>query len=66
MHGGYMVKGYCVKCKDKCEMKSPQIVKTARGGFMAKGKCGCGTTMCAMMSKENAEKAIKEGVKKAY
>ena len=31
------------------------------------GKCpNCGTTMCAMMSKDNAEKAIKSGAKKAY
>jgi len=29
---------------------------------MAKGKCGtCGTTMCAMMSEDNANKAISSG-----
>ena len=58
-----MVKAYCVKCKKKGqEMKSPTIVKTSRGGFMAKGKCpDCGTTMCAMMSKEKAEKAMQSG-----
>jgi len=62
-----MVKAYCVKCKKKnVEMKNPMIVQTARGGYMAKGKCGCGTTMCAMMSKDNAEKAIKEGAKKSF
>jgi len=63
-----MVKAYCVKCKKKgTDMKDPEITQTARGGYMAKGKCPtCGTTMCAMMSKDNAEKAIKEGVKKAY
>ena len=69
-----MVKGFCMGCgkKDKekgknNEMKDVNICQTARGGFMAKGACkACGTKMCAMMSKENAEKAIKEGAKKAF
>jgi hypothetical protein len=63
-----MVEAYCVKCKKKGQtMKDPEVVQTARGGYMAKGKCpDCGTSMCAMMSKDNAEKAIKEGAKKAY
>jgi len=63
-----MVKGYCVKCKQKgTEMKNPKIVQTAKGGYMAKGTCPkCGTKMCAMLSKENAEKAIKEGAEKAF
>jgi hypothetical protein len=64
-----MVKGYCVKCKKKgVEMKEPKITQTARGGYMAKGKCPtCGTTICAMMSKANAEKAISDGeAKKAF
>lgn len=63
-----MVQAYCVKCKAKGrEMKDPQIVQTAKGGFMAKGKCPkCSTVMCAMMSKDNAEKAVKSGAKKAY
>ncbi len=58
-----MVKAYCVKCKKKGqEMKDPVIGKTVKGGYMAKGKCpDCGTTMCAMMSKDNAEKAISSG-----
>jgi hypothetical protein len=64
-----MVKGYCVVCgkpdkekgKNK-EMKDAFITQTVRGGFMAKGKCStCGTKMCAMMSKDNAEKAINSG-----
>jgi len=57
------VVGYCVKCKKKgVTMKDPAIGQTARGGYMAKGKCTtCGTTVCAMMSKDNAEKAIKAG-----
>lgn len=62
-----MVQGRCMKCKEQKDMKNAEIVKTARGGFMAKGKCpDCGTTLCAMMSKENAEKAVKAGAKKAY
>ena len=64
-----MVKGYCVKCKKKGqEMKDASIHQTARGGYMAKGKCtSCGTNMCAMMSKDNAEKAISSNeAKKAF
>jgi hypothetical protein len=64
-----MVKGYCVTCgrqdkekgKNK-DMKDPTITKTSRGGFMAKGTCSdCGTKMNAMMSKDNAEKAMSSG-----
>jgi hypothetical protein len=63
-----MVKGRCMGCKEQKEMKDAQIVQTARGGYMAKGKCkDCGTSMCAMMSKDNAEKAINAGeAKKAF
>ena len=64
-----MVKAYCVKCKKKGQnMKDAKMTQTARGGYMAKGKCpDCGTTMCAMMSKENAEKAMKSGeAKKSF
>lgn len=58
-----MVKGYCVKCKKKgVELNDAAIHQTPRGGYMAKGKCKtCGTTVCAMMSKDNAEAAIKSG-----
>jgi predicted nucleic acid binding AN1-type Zn finger protein len=63
-----MVEAYCVKCKEKGKtMKDAEITQTAKGGYMAKGKCPvCGTVMCAMMSKDNAEKAIKDGVKKSF
>ncbi len=63
-----MVTAYCVKCKKKgVEMKDPAMHKTKKGGFMAKGSCPiCGTTVCAMMSKDNAEKAMADGVSKAY
>jgi hypothetical protein len=63
-----MVEAYCVKCKKKGqEMKDATITQTTRGGYMAKGKCPkCGTVMCAMMSKDNAEKAMKQGAKKGF
>ena len=63
-----MVEGYCVRCKKKGqEMKNPKITKTSKGGYMAKGQCSeCNTNMCAMMSKDNADKAIKQGAKKAF
>jgi len=63
-----MVTGYCVKCKEKgVELSAPEIHQTQKGGFMAKGKhSACGTTVCAMMSKDNAEKAVNDGAKKAY
>jgi len=56
------MEGYCVKCKAKKEMKDVKMTQTKRGGFMAKGKCvTCGTTMCKIMSKDNAEKAMADG-----
>ncbi len=62
------ITAYCVKCKKKgVEMQDPAMHQTKKGGFMAKGTCpACSTTLCAMMSKENAEKAVASGVKKAY
>ena len=58
-----MVEAYCVKCgkqdKEKGKgkkMKTPEIVKTARGGYMAKGTCTtCGTKMAKILSKDQAE-----------
>jgi hypothetical protein len=49
-------------------MKDVSMTQTSRGGFMAKGKCeSCGTTVCRICSKDNAEKAISSGeAKKAY
>jgi hypothetical protein len=62
-----MVTGYSVKAKKKVEIIDPAIYKTAKGGFMAKGKCPeTGITVCAMMSKDNAEKAMEDGAKKAF
>ena len=57
-----MVEGYSVKAKKKVKIIDPVIHRTAKGGYMAKGKCPeSGITVCAMMSKENAEAAIASG-----
>ena len=63
-----MITAYCVKCKKKgVEMSEPAMHQTKKGGYMAKGSCPtCSTTICAMMSKDNAEKAMKDGVTKAF
>ena len=63
-----MVEAYCVKCKKKGQtMSDAEVTQTARGGYMAKGKCpDCGTTMCAMMSKDKADAAIQAGAKKSF
>ena len=61
-----MVEGRCMRCKEQKEIQGPRIEQTARGGFMAKGICKCGCKMCAMVSKDTAEKAMKDGAKKAF
>jgi len=63
-----MVQGHCMKCKGKSEMKDAVVSQTARGGYMAKGTCSsCGTKMAAILSKDNAEKAVSSGeAKKGY
>lgn len=52
-----------MKCKKKgTEINGAVIHQTPKGGFMAKGACPtCGTTVCAMMSKTNAEAALANG-----
>jgi len=41
---------YCVKCKDKREMKNPQEVTMKNGKPAKKGQCAeCGTTMFAII-----------------
>jgi hypothetical protein len=52
-----MVDGRCMKCKEQREMKDVKVDTTKRGGFMAKGQCTtCGTNMCKILSKDQAEK----------
>jgi hypothetical protein len=57
------IEGRCMKCGEKRPMKVPaKMVMTARGGYMAKGNCSvCDCGMCAIMSKDNAGKAIADG-----
>lgn len=69
------IEGFCMKCgkenkengKNKA-MTDVQMTQTSRGGFMAKGKCSvCGSGMCKIMSKDNAEAAVNNGeAQKAY
>jgi len=69
------ITGFCMKCgrenkeagKNKA-MKDAQMTMTKRGGYMAKGKCpDCDTTLCAIMSKDNAQAAMDSGeAKKAF
>lgn len=53
---------YCLKTKTKEVMSEAKIVQTKKGGFMAKGVSPEGHKMALMMSKDNALKAIKDGV----
>jgi len=40
------ITGYCVKCREKREMKDPEVVKLKNGRPARKGKCSvCGTNM---------------------
>ena len=62
------IQGYSVKAGKNVDMIDPVISKTKKGGFIAKGKCPeTGITVCRIMSKEKAEKAIADGeAKKGY
>ncbi len=43
------MKAYCVKCKEKQQMKEPQAVFTKKGTPATRGKCEvCGTTLFRM------------------
>jgi hypothetical protein len=45
---------YCVKCKQKREMRDPQRVTMSNGRPAMKGKCPvCGTTLFKIMPKES-------------
>ena len=47
--------GYCVKCKEKREMKDVKIVEIKPGRPAAKGNCSvCGTGMYKILSKDAA------------
>lgn len=53
------IQGYCMKCKEKREMRDPHEVTTKNGRLMYKGSCPvCGTTICKIASskKKDADK----------
>lgn len=57
------MQGRCMKCREQKDMKAIKITQTKRGGYMAKGICPkCNTSICKILSKDNAEKAIQEGI----
>jgi len=46
------MKGYCMKCKAKKEMKDSKEVTMKNGRKAMKGKCSdCGTSMFCILSK---------------
>ncbi|MEM4326271.1 MAG: DUF5679 domain-containing protein [Candidatus Pacearchaeota archaeon] len=62
-----MVVGYCVRCKEKKEIKDCEIRQTSRKGYIATGNCSiCGTKMSAVVSKDKVEEILKSGARKAF
>ena len=62
MSNDHAIHAYCMKTKEKnVLMQDAVITKTARGGYMAQGNDGKGNKMTTMLSKENAELAVKAG-----
>lgn len=60
-----MITAYCMKTKEKnVPMQDAVITKTARGGYMAQGHDGKGNKMTTMLSEQNAQQAVKDGVAK--
>ncbi len=56
------IEGRCMRCKEQKPMKDAAMHITSRGGHMAKGKCSaCGCGMCRIMSKADADAAVKSG-----
>lgn len=50
------MQGYCVKCKDKQDIKDGKEVTNKKGTLMLKGVCPkCGTTMVRFLPKEPAK-----------
>ena len=57
--------GYCVKCKEKREMKDVSIVEMKPGRFAAKGTCVVsGTGMYKILNQQDADK-LRSNLKKA-
>jgi len=56
------MKAYCVKCKEKREMKDPKKDKSKNGRWMMKATCPhCGTKMFRFISDEEGKKKGGEG-----
>jgi hypothetical protein len=55
---------YCLKTKQKNVpfAGKPELVQTSRGGYMLKGVDKDGNKMSAIISKDTAEQATKEGL----
>lgn len=46
--------GYCVKCREKQQIKGGNVVVNEKGRRMAKGKCPkCGTNVTRFLPKED-------------
>jgi hypothetical protein len=46
--------GYCVKCREKRQVKEGRVEETATGRRMAKGPCPvCGTTVTRFLSSKD-------------
>lgn len=59
-----VLEAYCLKTKQKEIMVDPIISKTSKGGFIAKSLTKDGHKVSVIMSKDNAEAAVKSGIKK--
>jgi hypothetical protein len=57
MEGKMAEEGYCVKCKQKREIKNPEQVTMKNGRPAVRGKCTvCGTGMYKILSSKEASK----------
>lgn len=59
-----ILEAYCLKTKQKEVMVDPIISLTSKGGYIAKGESKDGHKMSLLMSKDKAEAAVADGVKK--
>ena len=56
---------YCVKCREKRDVKDGEVKDTPNGRKMAQGKCPvCGTTVTRFLAAEGASSGEKSGKKK--
>jgi hypothetical protein len=48
--------GYCVKCREKRQVKNGEVARTAKGRPMAKGTCPvCGTKVTRFLSEKDVK-----------